>query len=842
MGTTGEVGGDSRRSGLSPWAGDLLDHTRARTALLDPEGVVLECSAGFARLLDTRRDALVGRRLQDAASWPRRPRTHRRLLDALAEAARGRATRCDLALDLDADPRTPDPRTPDPAPRDVPQDAVTALTLRLTPVLAAGRVARIHLDTEELSTAERADQLQLALDAAGMALWTWNVATDEVVWAGTPGTRALGGVPLQDANVADTTARLVHPDDRPRVRGALDAALTGIAPFDVEFRLNPGPPDGDPQAAGPADGGGRSLLARGQVHRDAAGEPLRLTGVLLDVTERATARDEHARLLHAERRFGRRASALQRVAAALSEAATSEQVAAVMVEESLRLLGADAARVELTLADDDVHAGVPGGGGTRVVRGAGRADLLREPILPDAGPAPTRVVLPLTSRGLRRGRWTLVWCDPASPEHPDDDWTGADGTDLLRTLATECAEALERAQLYEQQRDIATVLQRTLLPSVLPEVPGARVAARYAPGGRGVDVGGDWYDVLELPDGRTGLVIGDVEGHSAEAAAVMGQVRNALRAYAVEGSTPAIVMERLNRLLARWGVTRLVTCCYLEFAAAEGTATVVLAGHPPPLVLSPDGTAEYVLARPNLVLGVDESATFVETTVLLDPGASLLLYTDGLIESVSRALPEGLAALRDWARDSDPEDTTDELVEMLIRRAREGLPVADDVAVLALRYLPPERRLPSRLRVVRRTLPLDPASASAARRFVTDVLAQWGHPDLEHQVALMTSELVTNSVLHTSGELELAMFRDVDRVRVEVVDRSDRLPTVQAPDADAPGGRGLLIIEALSQAWGVEGRGDGKAVWFEVALPPGAPTAPTTPPPAAPTAPTTPAR
>jgi anti-sigma regulatory factor (Ser/Thr protein kinase) len=651
------------------------------------------------------------------------------------------------------------------------------------------------------------DVLQPFLDSAGIALWTWDLACDEVAWA--PSRQGLAGVRLYDGRRASTFERLVHPDDRHRVVAAACTALAGRATVDLEFRLNEtAAPD---QTGDQSENGDRWLLARGYVHRGADGVPRRMTGILLDITGRALARDEHTRQLHAERRASRRATALQRVAAALSEAATSEQVAAVMVAESLRWLGADAARIELHAADPAHGTGSPPE--PDVVRTAGIAHLLR-----DDGQAGTRIVLPLVSRGLLRGRWVLAWRCDGPPGCARGDWVEPDGTALLQPLATECAQALDRAELYEQQRDIATVLQRTLLPTVLPTVAGAQVAARYQPGGRGVDVGGDWYDVIALPDGRTGLVIGDVEGHCAEAAAVMGQVRNALRAYAVEGSTPAIVMERLNRLLVRLDIGRLVTCCYLEFAAREGTATVVLAGHPPPLVLRPGGRADYVPALPNIVLGAFESAVFVETTVLLDPGDCLLLYTDGLVETPTRALPEGLAALRDRALDRDPEDSADALVEMLVRRTREEVPSQDDVAVLALRYLPVERRLPSPLRAVRRTLPLDPTSASAARRFVTDVLHQWGHQDLSHQLSLLTSELVTNSVLHTSGELELGMYLDVDRLRVEVVDRSERLPALQAPDPNAPGGRGLLIIEALSRAWGVEGRGDGKAVWFEVGL------------------------
>jgi serine phosphatase RsbU (regulator of sigma subunit)/anti-sigma regulatory factor (Ser/Thr protein kinase) len=662
--------------------------------------------------------------------------------------------------------------------------------------------------------AERSTQLRLALEAVGMAVWTWHLDTGEITWF--PGPPI--GLPVADASGPMAPAVGVHPDDRDRVRDAMTLSRHGD-PFELEFRL-----DAEPE---------RWVLVRGQHQPDPDGGPGRVTGVLLDVTDRTLTRQQQADQLHAERRTGRRATALQRVAAALSEAATCEQVAAVMVEESLRALGAGAARIELD-AGDPITGESPGWG-RAVIRTAGRVRLLSETasqgvspgVSPDAGQA-RRITLDLVSRGLQRGRWTVAWAgsQPAGRSGgktagSDSDWSDPEGLELLRILATECAQALDRAQLYEQQRDIATVLQRTLLPTVLPDVPGAQVAARYQPGGQGVDVGGDWYDVIALPDGRTGLVIGDVEGHSAIAAAVMGQVRNALRAYAAEGSTPALVMERVNRLLIHLRVAQLVTCCYLEFAPQDGTATVVLAGHPPPLLVRPDGSCDYVPASPNLVLGVDPTVRYLETTVLLDPGACLLLYTDGLIETVARALPEGLDQLRRWATGWDVEDSPDELVESLIRRAQGGLPVLDDLAVLALRYQPVGRRpIGSRLRSVRRVLPLDPASASAARRFVSDVLSQWGHPGLAHPATLMTSELVTNSVLHTSGELELAVYLDLDRLRIEVVDRSERLPAVQTPDAEAPGGRGLLIIEALSDRWGVDSHGDGKAVWFEIALEP----------------------
>ena len=674
-----------------------------------------------------------------------------------------------------------------------------------------------HLHYAEYLAAEHETQLQLAVEVTGLSLWTLDVGTGTLTWSLAP-----AWLPADPAgtNLDAFIHAIVHTDDQAPLRRALGRTEAGRTEVEVEFRVTPGP---DQQ---------RWIVARAATSPGDGGFP-RLTGILLDITERAVARTEHRRLLQAERQASRRAVALQQVAAALSEAATTEQVAAVMVEESLRSLGMGAARIELCRADP--ATGERRGRSEDVVRSAGAAQLLSRlaPADPTAVPqidssgGRTRVSLPLADRGRYRGRWTVAWLD-GSGEPPGEgpppglwspgEWTSAERLDLLRTLATECGQAVDRAELYEHQRDIATVLQRTLLPSVLPEVPGAAIAARYAPGGRGVDVGGDWYDVIGLPGGRTGLVIGDVEGHSAAAAGVMGQVRNALRAYVVEGSTPSSVMERVNRLLTRLPVSQLVSCCYLEFAPAEGTATVVLAGHPPPLLITPGGDCDFVPAHANLMLGVDDTVRYVETTVLLDPGAHLLLYTDGLVESVDRSLTEGMTALRRWASGWYVDEPPDDLVERLARLAHEGLPVLDDVAVLALAYRPLRRCGLHRHRTVRRTFPLDPTSPSAARRFVGDVLGQWRLGAEIHQVTLMTSELVTNSVLHTSGELELALSADDERLHVEVVDHSERLPALQAPDLDAPGGRGLLIIEALADRWGADPRGAGKAVWFEILI------------------------
>lgn len=641
---------------------------------------------------------------------------------------------------------------------------------------------------------ERTASLDLVLETTDLAVWTWDIREDRLsltapsAWAG----QVAGGDDLPLSAWIDLR---IHPGDREPVHRAVAALRAGTA-MDVGFRL--------------ADTGGtpRWLLARGATTAE-GGTPIRASGVLVDVTQHAKACLEHTRLLREERRARRRAAALQRVATAVSDAVTAEQVAAVTVEESLRSLGADAARVELW--------GTDRGGGTLrstgvVRRTAGPAHLLEGPTgPPDPSSGLTRRTLPLGGRGPRRGEWTLAWADPPGWPDPDD-------AEVLRTLATECTRAVERAELYDQQRAIATVLQSALLPPVPRSVRGAGIAARHQPGEQGLDVGGDWYDIIDLSESRTGLVIGDVEGHNAASAAVMGQVRNALRAYSVEGSPPALVMGRVNRLLARSKINQLISCCYLEFDPSEGTATVVLAGHPPPLLIGPGGGAEFVPARPNLMLGVDDTTHFVEITVLLDPESCLLLYTDGLIETVDRSLPDGLTALRRWAGGRDADESLDEFVERLIRLARDGQQIVDDIALLALQYHPTGHLRTSRLRSVRRSFPLDATSASAARGFVNDILDQWRLGDVAPPVTLMTSELVANSVQHTTGRLEVALQVDDDRLRVEVVDRCEQLPTVRAPEPDGLTGRGLFIIEVLAHRWGADSRPTGKAVWFEVLL------------------------
>ncbi|HYD08670.1 MAG TPA: SpoIIE family protein phosphatase [Acidimicrobiales bacterium] len=380
---------------------------------------------------------------------------------------------------------------------------------------------------------------------------------------------------------------------------------------------------------------------------------------------------------------------------------------------------------------------------------------------------------------------------------------------LVQAVAAHAAIAFENASESAFAKRVSETLQRSLLPRSLPVRDRVRVVARYQPAQLGVEVGGDWYDVIELDDERLAVVIGDVAGHDLHAASVMGEIRNAVRAYALDGHSPSGVVERANRFLCNVAPTELATCCYVELHPSEGTATVVLAGHPPPLLTS-HRDAGYIDADCNVPLGVDSGARFAETTVLLPAGGTLVLYTDGLVDHPSMSLDDGFSRLA-AAVALTPADLDAAADEILVATAGER---ADDAAVLLVALDPIDAMAETD---VGRVLPSDPGSAAAARHFVSDVLADWGD-DLVATAELLVSEVVTNAVLHSTGPVELRIVCDVDRVRIAVADESGERPASMPDvvDLEATSGRGLLLVDALSVGWGVEPWGVGKRVWFDL--------------------------
>jgi GAF domain-containing protein/anti-sigma regulatory factor (Ser/Thr protein kinase) len=316
----------------------------------------------------------------------------------------------------------------------------------------------------------------------------------------------------------------------------------------------------------------------------------------------------------------------------------------------------------------------------------------------------------------------------------------AEDTSLLELAADRIAVAIDRAR----QHSVAATLQRSLLPARLPALGGLETAARYLPAADDAHVGGDWYDVIELPQGRVGLVMGDVVSRGVRAATAMGHLRTALRAYAIDGSPPATVLRRLNELTRTMDEREMATVAYAVLDPDSGELTYALAGHPPPLVVPADGEGRFLDGGRAGPVGVATPGTYREATATIEPGDTLLLYTDGLVERPDLSLDDGLAALRDRA--SATAATADALCGGLVQDLDSS---PDDVAVLALRLGPqPSDRL-------QLTVPAVPGALAEMRRSLAAwlVAAGAGQEDA-YDVILAVGEAAANAVEHAYGPVE----------------------------------------------------------------------------------------
>ena len=429
-------------------------------------------------------------------------------------------------------------------------------------------------------------------------------------------------------------------------------------------------------------------------------------------------------------------------------------------------------------------------------------------------PPRSSVMLPLIAGGHALGILSVTTVAGGHATLTSDD------VGQLEELAGRLALALDGARLLRQQTEISHTLQRSLLPASLPSVPGAEVAVRYLPGAEGVDVGGDFYDVIPLPSGRIGLVVGDVMGRGVRAAAVMGQLRAAVRAYSLEGHPPAALLARLDRLVGTLEEGLLVTVLYAEWDPARHTVLCACAGHLPPLVRVPGGEPDYVQLDPGVPLGVGGHG-YEEAEILLPPGSLWLAFTDGLVEGPDLPVDDGMRQLaRAVTGVAGAIDACDAALAAL-RPATGDRTYDDDTALLALvtyadgadPAAPVWREHSQSIQ-----LPADTTSPGRARVFVAEQLERWDLHSLVDAATLLTSELVTNGVRHAGTGMELVISRTDDRtVRVAVTDR--------APDVDvrprksgnnAEGGRGLFLVEQLAAGWGSAVEDNAKTVWFEL--------------------------
>jgi PAS domain S-box-containing protein len=361
----------------------------------------------------------------------------------------------------------------------------------------------------------------------------------------------------------------------------------------------------------------------------------------------------------------------------------------------------------------------------------------------------------------------------------------ADGV-VTRMVGT-VQDVTERRELEREQR-IAETLQQALLPERLPQLVGISLAARYVPAEEGSAAGGDWYDVIELPGGSVALVIGDVAGHGTEAASLMGQVRMAVRAFSLEGHAPAVVVGRVHQLLrSLYDGERMVTMLYLALDPVTWEATIANAGHPPPLLLDPSGGATYLETTTGLPVGLNWNLPYEESIALLRPGATLVLYTDGLVDRRDVAVEAGLERLREVAsepRGKDLDDICGILVERLV-----PADASDDVAILAARLEPVEDLLSL-------TVPADPARLSSVRRNLGRWLSGHSVPKEDaDDIILASSEACANSIEHAYGPARGSVDIDAE-VRGGEITIVVRDNGTWRASRNGDRGRGLSFIEA----------------------------------------------
>jgi PAS domain S-box-containing protein len=492
------------------------------------------------------------------------------------------------------------------------------------------------------------------------------------------------------------------------------------------------------------------------------------------------------------------------------------------------------------------------------------------------------IATPLIARGELLGVMSLALSGLTERE---DRHYAADDGDFLGAIGSRVAVAIDNAMLFEEERRTALAFQTSLLPRDPPAVDGLQVAYKYVPAkplethGQGIQtqVGGDWYDIIPLSAGRVGIVIGDVEGRGARAAAIMGQLRAALRAFAQDDKPPAEILRRLDDWCRTLEPTNAeehgfaavdpptVSCTYLVYDAWSRTLSFANAGHDAPLLITDNDVGQMEIEHKGVLLGVRGKGipgvpTYREETRYLPPGSALVFYTDGLTDRRHRAdghghytEAEALQMLCEAVR-----GVATGTVEAIAEAAEQAVPgeIDDDMAIVVVRTSSVE--LASR----ERNFPAEPIRVSEARRLAHQTFTSWGMDNDQADLAcLLVSEVATNVVLHAavspsprhefdleaaealnSGlpgdwanapfaedftplggkEFTLRLRRGESAVWVEVFDPDLRLPRLRSAGENDEGGRGLYLVDQLATRWGSRPTQDGKAVWFEIPIKSGA--------------------
>ena len=556
-----------------------------------------------------------------------------------------------------------------------------------SPAIPAALAAADHLWAEPGS--RRAVVFRPGVTSETAGFFSWDMRANEVVCE--PGTHELYGLPEDGPATMETFLSRVPAEDQADVISAMRQTMRSCGPYQIEYRVLA------------LDGSLRSMEARGRVLPGPDGMPARMTGFVMDTTGLWASREAERRRLH---EGAERTALTQKFSAALAAAVTVDAITAA-ARAGLAAYGADG--LIIVTEHDGLQAPL-----TCYGFGADAARLLGDPAPSPGSPVAHAIGdetavfvrsaadlahryphLAAVAAGSAHQAWAAVPVPDARGQlgaclmgfaGPREFGTGERA--LLVAAAGLLAQSLQRARMHEAEHALASDLQRGLLPRGPLRAPGMTIAARYQPVTSGLEIGGDFYDVIELTGGRAALVIGDVQGHNPIAASLMGRLRMVVHAYAREGHGPAEVMTRANQWLAELNadpdLALFATCCFVVIDPAVGELEMCRAGHPAPMLISP-GAAPVLLDQGNdLLLGVERAERYSTVKVPMPSGATLLLATDGLLDA-DDADPDGhlsalLAVLADGAG-QDLETLADRLLAGPRRRARHG----DDIALVLAR-------------------------------------------------------------------------------------------------------------------------------------------------------------
>ncbi|WP_255945929.1 SpoIIE family protein phosphatase [Streptomyces odontomachi] len=663
----------------------------------------------------------------------------------------------------------------------------------------------------------------------GMGTFDWDLDSGRM-YVDAKGYQILNVPPEEYDGIAFNLGALLLPAEAAHIDTVMSDALKSGAPhYGAYFRVRDD------------DGTLRWAHTQGYIRRDDSGRPRRILGVLRDATrelDEVAARPDHTPRGEEQQR---RTSVVQRTTAALAHARTVQDVIDVL-QDGDRLLNLGASSLVMGLVEAGSIRLVTEGAQGYTVPGT-EVNRIEEPYpmteavrtlkprfveSPDDFAASYPILWPhLSHLGITSAAYLplIVQARPIGALgliYLHKTGFSDEERNVLLALSSSIAQCLQRAMFFEHERDLASGLQQAMLPRTIPEVPGAEIAVRYRSAALGRDIGGDWYDVIPLPGGRLGVVIGDVQGHDTHAAAVMGQLRIVLRAYATEGHTPAAAMARASAFLHELDTERFATCLYAEIDLATGVLQLVRAGHLNPLLRGTDGSCRRLPVQGGLPLGLAtefDQLAYPVVTMELDPGQTLLLCTDGLVEHSGNDLDDGLQSLITMINTAPKElpDLADLLTDSL-----DAVRGKDDMALLLLRRRATEApQLGGRLQ---QHVPAGDAEALAeARHMIRAAVQAWSTGERADEIELVAGELINNSLIHTGGAavVTLRMLAGSERrLRIEVEDGSSALPRRREAGESGLSGRGLLLVDRLADVWGVESRGSGKCVWGEFVVPP----------------------